>query len=40
MACDGIQRLVERTSQMINFVLESPGVPSRSFGKLCFSLFI
>src|SRR6267143_1469884 len=31
MACDRIQRLVEHPSQMINFVLEYPGVPSRSF---------
>jgi hypothetical protein len=40
MACDRIQRLVEHPSQMINFVLEYPGVPSRSFDKLWFSLFI
>jgi hypothetical protein len=40
MACDRIQRLVERPSQMINFVLEYPGVSSRSFDKLWFSLFI
>jgi hypothetical protein len=39
MACDRIQHLVERPSQMINFVLAYPGVPSRSFDKLWFSLF-
>jgi hypothetical protein len=31
---------VERPSQMINFVLEYPGVPSRSFDRLWFSMFI
>ena len=40
MACDRVQRLVEHPLQMINFVLENPGVPSRSFDKLWFSSFI
>jgi hypothetical protein len=38
MACDRIQRLVERPSQMIYFVLEYSGVQSRSFDKLWFPL--
>jgi hypothetical protein len=40
MACDRIQPLVKRSSQMINFVPEYPGVPSRSFDKLWFCSFI
>jgi len=36
MACDHIQRPVERPSQMINFVLEYSGVRSRGFDKLRF----
>jgi len=40
MACDRIQRFVERPSQTINFVLEYPGVPSASFDKLWSSMFI
>ena len=31
---------VERASQMINFVLEYPSVPSGSFYRLRFSMFI
>jgi hypothetical protein len=31
---------VERPSQMINLVLEYPSVPSKSFDRLWFSIFI